>query len=281
MTPEAWSALFISKKPTFVGLIRALIPRLDTMVRNHPQALETVRAFWCPDAARIIRKQYGIRAHGMFGMTEGMNMYVRAGDPDEVADWAVGNPMSPFDEVRLVEPGGEREVGLGEIGELQCRGPYTLHGYYNAPDRNREAFTAYGFYKTGDLLVRREIAGKTYYAFAGRLKDIINRGMEKVSCEEVEHAVCGHEAILDAALVGMTDETLGERICAYVVLRSGATVPTVAELGAYLERYGLAKFKWPERIEAIDALPLTKAAKLDKAALRAAIDEKRAKEALQ
>jgi non-ribosomal peptide synthetase component E (peptide arylation enzyme) len=278
LTPESWEALFRAKPPTFIGTIRALMPRLEMLVQRYPEALASVRAFWCPDAARLVRKQYGIRAHGMFGMTEGMNMYVRSSDPLEAQDWTVGNPMSAYDEVRLIEPGGDREVAVGEIGELQARGPYTLHGYFNAPDRNCEAFTADGFYKTGDLLVRREIEGELYYAFAGRLKDIVNRGMEKVCCEELEHALCTHDAVLDAAVVGMTDEVLGERVCAYLVLRVGAAAPGVPELGAYLQNYGLAKFKWPERIELIDALPLTKAGKLDKTALRTAIDEKLVRE---
>jgi non-ribosomal peptide synthetase component E (peptide arylation enzyme) len=280
LTPAAWTKLFRVMKPTFIGLIRALLPRLDTAVAEFPDMLEDVRAFWCPDAARTVRERYGIRSHAMFGMTEGMNMYVRSDDPPEVQDWCVGTPMSRFDEVRLVAPGTDREVGNDEPGELQCRGPYTLRGYYNAPERNREAFTPDGFYKTGDLLVRREIAGKTHYAFAGRFKDIVNRGMEKISCEELEHAVSTHDAVLDVAIVGMADETLGERVCAYVVLRPAATAPTVAELGAFLHRYGLAKFKWPERIEVTDALPLTQAGKLDKNALRSHIDAKR-KEELQ
>jgi non-ribosomal peptide synthetase component E (peptide arylation enzyme) len=274
LSPGAWARLARAQKPTFIGLIRALLPRLDAAVEDFPQMLSDVRAFWCPDASRNVRERYGIRSHAMFGMTEGMNMYVRADDPEEVMDWCVGTPMSRFDEIRLIAPGEDREVDLDEVGELECRGPYTLRGYYNAPDRNREAFTADGFYKTGDLMVRREIAGKEQYAFAGRFKDIVNRGMEKISCEELENAVCTHAAVHVAAVVGMTDEKLGERICAYIVLRPGASAPSIAELGAFLHQYGLAKFKWPERIEVTEALPLTKAGKLDKSALRVHIDEK-------
>jgi non-ribosomal peptide synthetase component E (peptide arylation enzyme) len=278
LTPAAWTKLFRLQKPTFIGLIRALLPRLDTAVEEFPEMLDDVRAFWCPDAARNVRERYGIRSHAMFGMTEGMNMYVRSDDPPEVADWCVGTPMSRFDEVRLVAPGTDREVELDEVGELECRGPYTLRGYYNAPDRNREAFTPDGFYKTGDLMVRREIEGKIQYAFAGRFKDIVNRGMEKISCEELENAVCTHAAVHDVAIVGMSDETLGERVCAFIVLRPGAGAPSVADLGAFLHQYGLAKFKWPEHIEITDALPLTNAGKLDKSALRLRIDAKRKRE---
>lgn len=268
MTPEAWSRVFLEKRPTWVGLIRALLPRLDAMVDRKLASLESVRACWSPDASRLVREKYGLPSYSMFGMSEGMNMYTRAGDPEEALDWTVGRPMSPFDEVRLVVPGSAEPAALGEIGEFTCRGPYTVCGYYNAPERNHEAFTSDGFYKTGDLLVCKEIAGERFYAFAGRTKDVVDRGAEKVNCEEVENAVSTHPAISGCAVIGMPDPVLGERICAYVVVKKNHRAPNVAELGEYMKSIGLAKFKWPERIEAIDALPLTKVGKLDKAPLR-------------
>jgi non-ribosomal peptide synthetase component E (peptide arylation enzyme) len=210
----------------------------------------------------------------MFGMSEGLNMYTRPEDPEEVRDAMVGRPISACDEVRLVAPGTDREVGFDEPGELTCRGPYTICGYYNAPERNREAFSAQGFYRTGDMLIKREINGEVIYAFAGRAKDVISRGHEKVNCEELESAVVTHPAVADCAVVGMPDEKLGERICAYVVVKPGAAAPDVAALAAHLQSFGLAKFKWPERIEVVEGLSLTKVGKLDKAAMRADIARK-------
>lgn len=201
-------------------------------------------------------------------------MYCRPGDPDEALDWTVGRPMSRFDEVLLVAPGTTNAVADEEIGEMMCRGPYTLAGYYNAPERNREAFTPDGFYKPGDLLVRRLIDGQHYYAFAGRTKDVVDRGSEKINCEEVESAVSTHAAIAGCAVVGMPDPVLGERVCAYIVLRGTQNAPGIPDIQAHLQALGLAKFKWPERIEVIDTLPLTKVGKLDKAALRTAIAER-------
>lgn len=195
-------------------------------------------------------------------------MYTRQDDPAEVSDWTVGRPLSPLDEVRLVNPSTETEAPMGEIGELTCRGPYTLSGYYNAPERNQQAFTRDGFYRTGDLMVCRQLAGERIYAFAGRTKDVVVRGQEKVNCEEVENAVSTHPTISGCAVVGMPDEVLGERICVYVVVKHGAKAPTVAELAERMAALGLAKYKWPERVEIIDALPLTKVGKLDKAPLR-------------
>jgi non-ribosomal peptide synthetase component E (peptide arylation enzyme) len=274
MTPEAWGRVFREKKPTWLGLIRALVPRLDAMLDPNPAALQSVRACWAPDAARVVHEKFGIPSFGMFGMSEGLNMYTRWEDSDEARDWTVGRPMSRFDEVRLLVPGTENDAASGEVGELACRGPYTLAGYYNAPERNAQAFTRDGFYRTGDLMERKEIDGRLCYAFAGRTKDVVDRGTEKINCEEVEAAVSTHEAVSGCAVVGMPDPVLGERVCAYLVVRQGRTLPGVADIAAHLEKVGLAKFKWPERIEMIDALPLTKVGKLDKAALRTDIRKK-------
>jgi non-ribosomal peptide synthetase component E (peptide arylation enzyme) len=274
MTPESWGSAISDAKPSWIGLIRALLPRLDTVIDRKLAALDSVRAFWCPDAARMVRERFGRPTFAMFGMSEGLNMYTRASDPPEVLDWAVGRPLSRFDEVRLMQPGTEVEVGLGEIGELTCRGPYTLSGYYNAPERNREAFTSQGFYRTGDLMVCSELAGEHVYAFAGRTRDIISRGHEKVNCEEVENAVSTHPAISGCAVVGMPDPVLGDRVCVYVVVKHGYGPPSVDELAQHMKILGFAKFKWPERVEVIDALPLSKVGKLDKAPLRALIRQK-------
>ena len=274
MTPAAWGDVFRRSKPTWVGMIRALFPRFEEMLDKGLGSNDSVRMYWTPDAARLAREKYGKPGIGMFGMTEGMCMYPPLDSPQEAFDWTVGVPLSPFDEVRLVEPGGDKEVGFGEVGEMECRGPYTLCGYYDAEERNAEAFTSDGFYKTGDLMRQRDIDGRAYYEFAGRTRDIVDRGHEKVNCEEIENAVSTHSAISGCAVVGMPDPVLGERVCAYVVLRAGHLAPSVVELGNHLKTFGMAKFKWPERIETIEELPLTKVGKLDKAPLRADITAK-------
>jgi non-ribosomal peptide synthetase component E (peptide arylation enzyme) len=274
MNPDAWARAFKRAHPTWIGVIRALLPRPDAMIAEDSTAMDSVRAIWCPDAARVVRNRYKRATFAMFGMSEGMSMYTAANDPTEVIDSMVGRPLSRFDEIRLVRPGTDIEVEPGEIGELHCRGPYTLRGYYNAPERNAEAFTPTGFYKSGDLMIYRIVDGERVYAFAGRTKDVIDRGTEKVNCEEVEQVVAMHPAVPGCAVVGMPDEVLGERVCAYIVLRRGFAVPTVGEMGSHMQASGIAKFKWPERIETIGALPLTKVGKLDKAPLREDIRSK-------
>jgi non-ribosomal peptide synthetase component E (peptide arylation enzyme) len=268
MTPESWGRALTQAPATWIGLIRALLPRLDAVLEKRLASIDSVQSFWCPDAARTVREKYGRPAYAMFGMSEGMNMYTRANDSVEVLDWAVGRPISRFDEARLVQPGTEIDIGPGEIGEFICRGPYTLSGYYNAPERNREVFTRDGFYRTGDLLTFREIDGERVFAFAGRTKDVISRGQEKINCEEVEIAVSTYPTVAGCAVVGMPDPVLGDRVCVYVVLKEGQPAPTVSDFAAHMQTMGIAKFKWPERVEVIEALPLTKVGKLDKVPLR-------------
>ena len=117
-----------------------------------------------------------------FGMAEGMLMFVRFDDPEDVRMQTVGRPLSPDDEVRLIDD-NDQEVAPGEIGELLARGPYTLRGYFGVPEYNARAFTSDGFYRSGDLM-RLHPSGN--YMVEGRKKDLINRGGEKISAEEIE-----------------------------------------------------------------------------------------------
>jgi non-ribosomal peptide synthetase component E (peptide arylation enzyme) len=158
-----------------------------------------------------------------------------------------------------------KDVAPGAIGELICRGPYTIRGYYRAAEHNRAAFTEDGFYRTGDM-VRLHPGGNL--VVEGRRKDLINRGGEKISAEEVENLILSHPAVLNAAVVAMPDPVLGERACAYVIPRPG-TPPTLAELTRFLaEDKRIARFKLPERLELRDRLPMTAVGKISKKDLR-------------
>jgi 2,3-dihydroxybenzoate-AMP ligase len=195
----------------------------------------------------------------VFGMAEGLLNYVRLDDPDEVRWETVGRPVCPDDEIRLVDEQG-REVPDGEVGELWTRGPYTLRGYFRAPEHNARAFTRDGYYMTGDLM-RRHPSGS--YVVEGRKKDLINRGGEKISAEEVENLLLAHAAVLNVACVPMPDPVLGERMCAYVIPRPGQTL-TLPEAQRFLEGKELAKYKWPERIELVAEFPLSPFGKVSK-----------------
>ena len=216
----------------------------------------------------------GVHVSQAFGMSEGLFLFTPLDAPADLRAGTVGVPISPFDEVRVLRPGTEFEVAEGEIGELAARGPYTIRGYLAAPDRDREAFAAAGFYRSGDLVRVRRYEGTLSYSIEGRVKDLVDRGGEKINAEEVELLVAGHPAVAEIALVGMPDPRLGERGCAYVVPRDPQHPPALAGICDYLEAEGLAKYKWPERLELIDALPRTQVGKIAKAILRADIAAK-------
>ena len=197
-------------------------------------------------------------------MSEGMLFFVRLDDPQEVKLETCGRPICADDEVRLVDEDG-REVKPGEVGELTCRGPYTLRGYFGVPEYNARQFTPDGFYRSGDLM-RQHPSGN--YIVEGRKKDLINRGGEKISAEEVENLIVAHPAVLNAAVVAMPDAVLGERACACVVLREGGRL-TLGDLTRYLsEERRIARFKLPERLEVYERLPVTAVGKISKTALR-------------
>jgi 2,3-dihydroxybenzoate-AMP ligase len=139
----------------------------------------------------------------MFGQSEGMCMITPLRDAAAMRHDSVGAPLSPLDEIRVLVPESEQPVAAGEAGELCCRGPYTICGYYRSPERNAVAFTSDGFYRTGDIV--RQVAGaepdRPCYRLEDRLKDLINRGGEKVNAVEIEELLLAHPAIHRAATV--------------------------------------------------------------------------------
>ena len=194
-----------------------------------------------------------------FGMAEGLLMFVRLNDPEEVRLETVGRPICDDDEVLLMDPDG-REVADGEVGEMWARGPYTLHGYYNAPEHNARAFSPDGFYMSGDLMWKHPSGN---YVVAGRTKDLINRGGEKISAEEVENLILTHPAVVNVACVPVDHPVLGEQMCACVVLHPGASL-TLEELVSHLLQFELAKHKLPELLREFERFPLSPVGKVSK-----------------
>jgi 2,3-dihydroxybenzoate-AMP ligase len=218
----------------------------------------------------------GLWSGQLFGMGEGLFLTTRPGAPREARATTVGTPLSPLDEIRILEPGSATELPNGQVGELCCRGPYTLRGYFDAAAHNTRAFTPNGFYRTGDLASVREIGGQWYVSIEGRIKDVINRGGEKINAEEVELLLLRHPRITDAAAVAMPDPRLGERTCAYLVVQGEPL--TLAEIREHFSQLQVAKFKWPERIEHLTEMPRTLVGKTDKKRLQAGIAAKVAAE---
>ncbi|NKQ52375.1 (2,3-dihydroxybenzoyl)adenylate synthase [Amycolatopsis sp. K13G38] len=230
-----------------------------------------------PEYAHRLESELGIRALGVFGMGEGMIMCTPWDAPADVRRTTVGTPIHPLDEVRILDD-DLADVAPGEIGELACRGPYTIPGYYAAAEHNAVAFTPDGFFRTGDLARAQHIDGTTFYSIEGRIKDNVNRGGEKIHADELERLLVTHPGVAEVAVVGMPDPELGERVCAYIVPREDGPAPTVADLAEFLLGKGIAKFKLPERVEVRWELPVTSIRKVAKKRLREDIAAKLAQE---
>ena len=258
--------LIAREKVTHLELVPAVLIRLlhDDTLKNHD--LSSVRIVNTggqrlqPETSALAEKLIpSCTVQEVFGMAEGLVTFNRLDDPPEVRYETVGPPWCEDDEIRLVDDDGKL-VAPGEVGELTVRGPYTLRGYFRAPEVNARAFSPDGFYLSGDLMRAHPKGG---YVVEGRKKDLINRGGEKISAEEVENMLLGHDAVRNVACVPMPDPVLGERTCAFVIPAPGA-VPTLDSLCAYLTTQGLAKFKMPERLEVVAEFPLSPFGKVSK-----------------
>ncbi|MFC0437623.1 (2,3-dihydroxybenzoyl)adenylate synthase [Kutzneria buriramensis] len=258
---------------THTALVPAVAGRWLDHAHQHGNAqlttlrvLEVGGARLADQLAARITDTLGATLQQVFGMAEGLLNFTRLDDPAEIIHTTQGRPVSPADEVRLVDE-FDRDVPDGEPGSLLTRGPYTPRGYYRAPEHNAKAFTADGWYRSGDIC-RRTPGG--YLIVEGRDKDMINRGGEKISAEEVENLVYQLPSVAQVAAVAMPDPDLGERVCVYVVPRPGATV-TLTQIQESMEHAGVARFKRPEHLVLVAELLTTKVGKIDKKALRADI----------
>ncbi len=229
--------------------------------------------------SEAMERHVGVPCLNIYGIGEGLITSSEVTSSQDIRYNTVGWPLSPLDEVRLLEPGTEREVAPGEMGEFCFRGPSRTCGYFGMPELNSTSFTSDGFLRTGDMMTARPIDDRLCYNFRGRIKDNINRGGEKFGAEEVEIIIGRHPQVREAKVVAMPDRVYGEKACAFLVMAPDCQLLSVKELGAFLLKEGLAKFKLPERIEPIASLPVTRVGKVDKEALRRMISEKLASEA--
>ncbi len=211
-------------------------------------------------AARRVAPALGCTLQQVFGMAEGLVNYTRLDDDPETIVTTQGRPISADDEIRIVDDNDE-DVPEGENGHLLTRGPYTIRGYWRAPEHNARSFTADGFYRTGDI-VRRTPTG--HLVVEGRAKDQINRGGEKIAPEEIENIILGHPAVHDVSLVAVPDEYLGERTLAYVILRAGAEPLKSVAIKKFVREKGLAAYKVPDLVEFVTAFPQTGIGKISK-----------------
>jgi 2,3-dihydroxybenzoate-AMP ligase len=267
--PEQVFSLIQKHRATHIKVVPALLIRLindPAIGRYDLSSLKIIQS-----GGQRMQPEVRLKTHQLipscfvqenFGMSEGMLFFVRLDDPRDVKLETCGRPICADDEVRLLDD-EDREVADGEVGELTCRGPYTLRGYYGVPEYNARQFTSDGFYRSGDLM-RRHPSGN--YVVEGRKKDLINRGGEKISCEEVENLILSHPAVQNVACVPVPDPNLGEKMCACLILKNNETL-SLPELVEYLKTKEIAKFKLPESVLVVDDFPVSTFGKVSKKAL--------------
>ena len=216
-----------------------------------------------PAAAEELERRAGVRVQTVYGATDGgVPVMTSVDDPDDERRTSVGR-LAAGQEMRLVDPVGN-DVPAGEPGEVIWRGATKSYGYLNQPDYDEAAFPD-GWFHSGDV---GQFDERGYLRIVGRAKDMILRGGNNIFPAEVEGLMIQHPAVAEAAIVGMPDPVLGERACAFVVLRAGAPAPTLAEMSEFLLGRGIAKWKLPERLEVAAALDRNAGGKLDKESLR-------------
>jgi 2,3-dihydroxybenzoate---[aryl-carrier protein] ligase len=260
-----------------VTVIAAAVPLITTWLNSHVardfdlsslQVIQNGGARLAPELRARMRGELRCTPQEIYGTAEGLINMTRLDDADELLLESSGAPVSKYDEIAVLDDAGHA-VPDGESGELVTRGPYTIRGYYNAPEINALAFTADGFYRMGDIVRKR---GRYVYT-EGRRKDLINRGGEKISCDEIENLIFGLPQVRQVSLVAMPDPVMGERACACVVLQPGGSL-TFEQLIAHLRAQGIASFKLPERLEILPSFPVSPVGKILKRELREIVIER-------
>ena len=268
-TPDACLALLEQQRCTCMLGATPFVYDLLNVLEKQPADLSALRFFLCGGTTipkKVAREcqQLGIKLLSVYGSTESSpHAVVNLDDPlsrfmhtDGYA--AAGVEIKVVDDARKTLPPGCE-------GEEASRGPNVFMGYFDEPELTARALDEEGWYYSGDLC-RMDEAG--YIKITGRKKDIIVRGGENISSREVEDILLQHPKIHDACVVAMPDERLGERSCAYVVLKAPHHSLSLEEVVAFFSRKRVAKYKYPEHIVVIEKLPRTVSGKIQKFLLR-------------
>ncbi|WP_097416335.1 medium-chain fatty-acid--CoA ligase [Escherichia coli] len=268
-TPDAYLALLEQQRCTCMLGATPFVYDLLNVLEKQPTDLSALRFFLCGGTTipkKVAREcqQLGIKLLSVYGSTESSpHAVVNLDDPlsrfmhtDGYA--AAGVEIKVVDDARKTLPPGCE-------GEEASRGPNVFMGYFDEPELTARALDEEGWYYSGDLC-RMDEAG--YIKITGRKKDIIVRGGENISSREVEDILLQHPKIHDACVVAMPDERLGERSCAYVVLKAPHHSLSLEEVVAFFSRKRVAKYKYPEHIVVIEKLPRTASGKIQKFLLR-------------
>ena len=247
---------------------------LESPALREPQRQLSLRTFACAGApiprgiGEKAREKMGCTLVGMWGLTEGYIASASSVTAPEEKLWGTDGCAMPGVELAIFdEDTRTRILGANEVGELATRGPNVSLGYFNDPERTAAVFRSDGWLFTNDLA---SMDTEGYIRIVGRKKDTINRGGLKYSSREIEELMLDHPAVAEIALVSLPDKRLGEKACACIVTRMGASI-TFAEMSSYLSDHGVAKFKLPEYMVLLDSIPMTPSGKMQKFRLQADI----------
>ncbi|MBT9384540.1 AMP-binding protein [Pseudooceanicola sp. CBS1P-1] len=266
--PDAAFPLIAKEGVTITALVPPLaLLWLDAAERLKPEiptleVLQVGGAKFLSESARRVKPVLGCTLQQVFGMAEGLVNYTRLDDDEETIVTTQGRPISPDDEILVLDDAGT-PVPDGTPGHLLTRGPYTINGYHDEPGANARSFEN-DHYRSGDIVIRR---ADGYLTVQGRAGDHINRAGEKISAEEVEDHLLAHPGVFDAVVVSIPDAHLGERICAFVKPRDGQTLKPV-ELRKFMRARQIAAFKIPDEIRFVDGFGITAVGKISRRQLR-------------
>jgi non-ribosomal peptide synthetase component E (peptide arylation enzyme) len=268
MYPEDICQTIQQEKVTAVVWVPPLAKRLIDFEGLKNYDLSSLKKMHCggglsmPEIIKGVWEKLGCTFFNAYGGTEGQTTITRSDDNPQTILHTVGRPTCPYDTYKVVDRKG-KELPLNTPGELIIKGPGVFTGYYKAPEENKMAFNKEGFFRTGDVIKIDEAGNVT---ITGRLKEMINRGGESISATEIESLIIGHPGVTIVAVIPMPDPIMGERVCAYIQPKPGADL-NFDKIIAYLKERKASVLQFPERIEFIVDMPLTKAEKMDKKAL--------------
>jgi acyl-CoA synthetase (AMP-forming)/AMP-acid ligase II len=276
------------------ALLNMLLQNKPLLEKADISSIKTIGSGSAPLSPWMVKswqEDYGIYVLNYFGSNEGATLVSGPNEMPDPENRALYFPrfgvsgyewnarVSKMMQTRLVDLAtGEDITGPGQPGELLIRGAAVMTGYYKAPDLNKHAFDDQGYFHTGDVF---EISGEgdhlPFYRYVGRSKDIIIRGGQNISPEEVENLLQGHPKVAEVAVIGYPDRVLGERVCACVAPRPDQEI-SLDELVSYLKEKKIAVFKLPERLIVLGNLPRNPVGKLLKGSLREQVRQKAASE---
>ncbi len=275
MQPREICETIQREKATAIVLVPTLAKRLIDYEKLKEYDLGSLKKIHCgggmshPDLIRQVATELKCHYLNGYGGTEGMSLLARLYYTLDQKCFTVGKPTCPYDTYKVVGPDG-KTLPPNTDGELLVKGPGMFTGYYKAPQENANAFTEDGFFRTGDVA---RIDGNGLISITGRIKEMINRGGESISATEIERLIGSHPEVALVAVIPMPDPVFGEKVCAYIQPKPQASL-TFEKVIAYLRERKASVLQLPERVEFVEAIPLTKVQKVDKRALREDIRKK-------